>query len=105
METEICGCCKAEGHEVGLCVYHICTGDNCYCIGGDENLDITMDEDSHGHINYILEGREYCATFNDDGDCALIYSISEDRFLRTDNDSGDRERPHVWVAAYTMAEE
>ena len=21
---------------------HTCTGDNCYCIGGDENLDIIM---------------------------------------------------------------
>lgn len=55
-------------------------------------------------MNFTLDGREYSATFDDDGDCASIYSVSEGRFLRTDNDSGERERPHIWVAAYTMAE-
>ena len=42
MSNETCGCCKETGHNAENCVYHICTGDNCYCIGGDENLDITM---------------------------------------------------------------
>jgi len=54
-------------------------------------------------VNFILNGMEYTATF-EDGDCASIYSLSEGRYLAVDNETGERERKAVWVAAYTMAE-
>jgi len=54
-------------------------------------------------VNFILNGLEYCATF-EDGDCASVYSMSEHRYLEVDNEKGERERSHVWTAAYTMLE-
>lgn len=53
-------------------------------------------------INFIFGGQEYAATFNRDGDCERIYSYREHRYLEDDGESGVRERPHVWTAAYTM---
>lgn len=29
-------------HDLNECPKHNCTGDNCYCIGGDENLDMIV---------------------------------------------------------------
>ena len=55
-------------------------------------------------VNFILEGREYSATFDADGDCTMIYSFDDGRFLREDSESCERERNHVWTAAYTMLE-
>lgn len=55
-------------------------------------------------INFILDGNEYIASFNNDGDVETVYSMNESRFLNYDNDRGVRERPGVWTAAYTMAE-
>ena len=37
-ETAFCNLCH-KGHDLSECEHHSCTGDNCYCIGGDENLD------------------------------------------------------------------
>ena len=54
-------------------------------------------------VTFILSGMEYTATF-EDGDCASVYSHGEGRFLNVDNEKGERERSHVWTAAYTMAE-
>lgn len=34
-----CKVCNGECESVEVCEEHVCTGDNCYCIGGDENLD------------------------------------------------------------------
>lgn len=53
-------------------------------------------------VNFILEGREYSATFDADGDCTMIYSFNEGRFLNQDMEASARERPHVWTAAYAM---
>lgn len=45
-----CTACKpscelCEGtHHFANCPSHACTGDNCYCIGGDENFDILWDD-------------------------------------------------------------
>jgi len=36
--TDPCPLCT-KPHHVEECPQHNCTGDNCYCIGGDENLD------------------------------------------------------------------
>lgn len=43
---EMCAFCNPDPchlcrglHHFGTCAKHSCTGDNCYCIGGDENLD------------------------------------------------------------------
>ena len=41
METDPCPLC-AKPHHVETCPQHNCTGDNCYCIGGDENLDMEI---------------------------------------------------------------
>ncbi len=53
-------------------------------------------------VNFILEGREYSATFDADGDCTMIYSFGDGRFLKQDMEENKRERPHVWTAAYAM---
>lgn len=55
-------------------------------------------------VNFILNGLEYCATF-EDGECVSVYSHGEGRFLNVDNEKGERERSHVWTAAYTMLED
>jgi hypothetical protein len=55
-------------------------------------------------INFIFGGREYAAHFTDDGEVFMIYDYSESRFLDEDKETNERERPNVWVAAYTMAE-
>lgn len=55
-------------------------------------------------VTFILNGMKYAATF-EDGDCASIYSLNEGRYLAVDNETGERERKAVWVAAYTMAED
>ena len=45
-KMDICAFCNpscelCEGlHDLSNCDKHSCTGDNCYCIGGDENLDL-----------------------------------------------------------------
>lgn len=40
-----CVCELCEGaHHFADCPSHACTGDNCYCIGGDENFDILWDD-------------------------------------------------------------
>jgi len=54
-------------------------------------------------VTFILSGMEYTATF-EDGDCASVYSHGERRYLTVDNETGERERSHVWTAAYTMLE-
>lgn len=53
-------------------------------------------------INFIMGGQEYTATFNEDGECCNVYVWNEHRYLNQDGDSGVRERPAVWTAAYTM---
>ena len=53
-------------------------------------------------VNFILEGKEFSATFDAEGDCINIYSFDEGRFLKQDMEEGKRERPHVWTAAYAM---
>jgi hypothetical protein len=55
-------------------------------------------------INYICDGREYTATFEGD-EVASIYDWREARYLNEDRESNVRERSHVWVTAYTMAED
>ena len=55
-------------------------------------------------ISFILNGTEYCATF-EDGDCVSVYNMTEHRYLNIDNETGFREQPSVWIAAYTMVEE
>lgn len=54
------------------------------------------------NINFVLEGREYSATFNGDGDCEKIYSVVDGRFLAEDPETNKREKPYVWVTAYAM---
>jgi hypothetical protein len=39
---DLCDLCDGEAHHIEECPKHACTGDNCYCIGGDENLDNAM---------------------------------------------------------------
>lgn len=47
-KMDICAFCNpscelCEGlHYLSDCANHSCTGDNCYCIGGDENLDLVI---------------------------------------------------------------
>lgn len=53
-------------------------------------------------INFIFSGMEYTATFSADGDCESVYSWSESRYLNENNETNERERPGVWVAAYSM---
>lgn len=53
-------------------------------------------------VNFIFEGMEYSAAFDDDGDCTGVYSYGEHRFLNENTETNERERPHVWTAAYTM---
>jgi len=55
-------------------------------------------------VNFIFGGMEYSALFNADGDIETVYSMNESRFLNYDSDKGERERPGVWTAAYTMSE-
>lgn len=54
-------------------------------------------------INFLLSGREYCATYNGE-DVESIYSLTEHRFLNYDSETNTRESPHIWVAAYAMRE-
>lgn len=56
-------------------------------------------------VNFILQGREYSATFDADGDCIKIYSFDDGRFLNEDTESNERERSHVWTAAYAMLDD
>ena len=55
------------------------------------------------NFNFILNGCEYAAFFEGD-EVSFIYSVSEGRHLLQDHESNERERPQVWVAAYTMRE-
>ena len=55
-------------------------------------------------VTFTLEGRDYSATFDADGYCTAIYSFADGRYLREDSESCERERNHVWTAAYTMLE-
>lgn len=57
------------------------------------------------YLNFIMGGREYSATFNEEGECCNIYDMVEHRYLKQDSDSGFRERPSIWTAAYTMLED
>ena len=54
-------------------------------------------------VNFIYDGREYTANFTDD-EITSIYDWGEARYLKEDTDTNVRERPHIWTAAYTMAE-
>ena len=38
-----CELCDGQ-HVMNECPSHACTGDNCYCIGGDENFDALWDD-------------------------------------------------------------
>lgn len=39
-----CPLCDGDCGSVENCPSHCCTGDNCYCIGGDENSDREWDD-------------------------------------------------------------
>lgn len=54
------------------------------------------------YLNFIFNGREYLARYNDDGEVASIYDYVEHRHLSEDTDRGIRENPSVWVVAYSM---
>lgn len=54
-------------------------------------------------VNFIYGGKEYTADFADD-EIISLYDWSEARYLKEDSDTNVRERPHIWTAAYTMAE-
>ena len=41
-------------------------------------------------VNFILEGKEFSATFDAEGDCINIYSFDEGRFLKQDMEEGKR---------------
>ena len=54
-------------------------------------------------VNFIYDGKEYTANLAED-EIVSIYDWSEARYLKEDSDTNVRERPHIWTAAYTMAE-
>ena len=54
------------------------------------------------YLNFIFNGREYLARYNDDGDVASIYDYAAARHLSEDSDRGIRENPPVWIVAYSM---
>lgn len=53
-------------------------------------------------IDFTLDGRKFTSYFNEDGDIYRIYDWFLDRFLLEDTETNERERPSVWVAAYSM---
>lgn len=55
-------------------------------------------------VSFMLNGREFSAAFDTDGECVSIYSYHHARFLNEDSENNEREMPHVWTAAYTMRE-
>ena len=58
--------------------------------------------DNLQRIDFTLDGRKFTAYFNGVGDIHGIYDWLLDRFLNEDKETNERERPSVWIAAYTM---
>ena len=55
-------------------------------------------------VDFTLDGRKFTAYFNEEEEIHGIYDWFLDRFLLENKETSERECPHVWVAAYTMAE-
>lgn len=58
--------------------------------------------DNLQRIDFTLDGRKFTTYFNAEGDIHGIYDWFLDRFLNEDKETNVRERPSVWIAAYTM---
>ena len=53
-------------------------------------------------VDFMFDGRKFTAYFNREGEIHGIYDWFLDRFLLEDKETNERERPPVWIAAYTM---
>ena len=53
-------------------------------------------------IDFTLDGRKFTTYYNEVGDIHGIYDWLLDRFLNENKETNERERPNVWIAAYTM---
>lgn len=53
-------------------------------------------------FNFIMDGREYAAFVNGEGDVHSVWDFHASRFLEHDRESCERERPNVWRAAYGL---
>ena len=58
--------------------------------------------DNLQRLDFTFDGRKFTAYFNGEGDIHGIYDWLLDRFLLENKETNERERPPVWVAAYSM---
>ena len=58
--------------------------------------------DNLQRLDFTFDGRKFTAYFNGEGDIHGIYDWFLDRFLLENKETNERERPPVWVAAYSM---
>jgi hypothetical protein len=63
-----------------------------------------MDGQSMNKFNFVMDGREYAAFVDREGDVQSVWDFGASRFLEHDAQSCERERPHVWRAAYGLLE-
>lgn len=55
-------------------------------------------------VDFTYDGRKFTTYLNEEGEIVHIYDWFLDRFLLENKETSERERPHIWTAAYTMAE-
>lgn len=53
-------------------------------------------------FNFVMDGREYAAFVDREGDIVHLWDFSTSRYLDVDPDRCEREKPHVWRAAYGL---